>query len=270
MNPAELSDTLRDTLPGIFECSLAPSNAVRVRTPMLYPDGDLVDAFVVERGGEYLVTDFGDALGWLRMQSASDRLTRNQRGLVDDVCQTLGIERDRGELTLRCRDRAEIADAVHRLGQAAVRVADILFTFRPQAAAPATADKVADEVANEVDGWLRSRSLPVERGVRRSGRSGHSWEVDYRISTAEGTALVFLLTGAPAVAWRRTLEVFAGFSDLGAPADDWRPVSLFDDVNAEWRDENVKLVEKVSQPVMWSRPDELARVLMGGALLSAG
>ena len=191
MNPAELSDTLRDTLPGIFECSLAPRDAVRVRTPMLYPDGDLVDAFVVEQGGEYLVTDFGDALGWLRMQSASDRLTPNQHGLVEDVCQALGIERDRGQLTLHCRDRAEIADAVHRLGQAAVRVADILFTFRPQAATPAVADRVADEV----DGWLRSRSLPVERGVRRSGRSGHSWEVDYRISTAEGTALVFLLTG---------------------------------------------------------------------------
>ena len=116
MDPAELSGTLRDTLPGLFECSLAPGGAVRVRTPMLYPDGDLVDAFVVEQGGEYLVTDFGDALGWLRMQSADDRLTPGQRRLAGDVCRTPGIERDGGQLTLRCRDRAEIADAVHRLG----------------------------------------------------------------------------------------------------------------------------------------------------------
>lgn len=267
MNPADLSGTLRDSLPGLFECSHAPDGAVRVRTPMLYPDGDLIDAFVVEQGGEYLVTDFGDALGWLRMQSVSGRLTPNQRGLADEVCQDLGIERDRGQLTLRCRDRSDLADAVHRLGQAAVRVADILFTFRPQAEAPPLADKVADEV----DGWLRSQSLPVERGVRRSGQSGHTWEVDYQVSTAEWTALVFLLAGGgPAAAWRRTLEVFAGFSDLDDPAGDSRLVSLFDDVNGEWQDASVNLVRKVSRPVMWSRPDELARVLMGSALPAAG
>lgn len=83
---------------------------------MLYPDGGLVDAIVVELDGQYLVTDFGDALGWLRMQSASGRPTADQRELVADVCQTLGIARDRGQLTLRCRDRSELADAVHRLG----------------------------------------------------------------------------------------------------------------------------------------------------------
>ena len=141
MNPADISGTLRDTLPTLFECSSAPDGAVRVRTPMLYPDGGLVDAFVVELGGQYLVTDFGDALGWLRMQSASGRLTANQRELVADVCQTLGVERDRGQLTLRCRDRSELADAIHRLGQAAVRVADIQYTFFcPQPARPAAAD----------------------------------------------------------------------------------------------------------------------------------
>ena len=267
MNPTDLSSTLRDSLPGLFECSFAPDGAVRVRTPMLYPDGDLIDAFVVEQAGEYLVTDFGDALGWLQMQSASDSLTPNQRGMADDVCQDLGVERDRGQLTLRCRDRTEIADAVHRLGQAAVRIADILFTFRPQAAVPASAGRVADEV----DAWLRSHSLPVERGVQHSGHSGHTWKVDYQVATAEWTALVCLLTGGgPAAAWRRTLEVFAGFSDLGEPAGHSRLISLFDDVNGEWQDESVNLVERVSLPVMWSQPDELARVLMSGVLPAAG
>ena len=139
MNPADISGALRDTLPTLFECSHAPEGAVRVRTPMLYPDGGLVDAFVVEQGDEYLVTDFGDALGWLRMQSASGSLTADQREQLHDVCQTLGIERDRGQLTLRCRDRSELADAIHRLGQAAVRVADIrdAFAFRPQPDRPA-------------------------------------------------------------------------------------------------------------------------------------
>ena len=267
MNPTDLSGTLRDSLPGLFECSLAPDGAVRVRTPMLYPDGDLIDAFVVEQGGEYLVTDFGDTLGWLQMHSVSDSLTPNQRGRADDVCQDLGVERDRGQLTLRCRDRTEIANAVHRLGQAAVRIADILFTFRPQTVMPADAGRVADEV----DDWLRSHSLPVERGVRHSGQSGHTWKVDYQVDAAEWTALVCLLTGGgPVAAWRRTLEVFAGFADLGEPAGQSRLISLFDDVNGEWQDESVNLVERVSLPVMWSQREELVRVLMSGSLSAAG
>ena len=71
----ELRQTLRhywyEMLPSRFECSLAPQKGVRVRTPLMYPDGGIVDVFVLERGNGYIVTDFGDALGWLSMQSVN-------------------------------------------------------------------------------------------------------------------------------------------------------------------------------------------------------
>ncbi|MCY4093419.1 MAG: DUF1828 domain-containing protein [Caldilineaceae bacterium] len=36
-----------------------------MRTPMLYPNGSVVDVFVLERNDGFLFTDFGDALDWL-------------------------------------------------------------------------------------------------------------------------------------------------------------------------------------------------------------
>ena len=91
----------------------------------MYPDGDLVDVFV-ECGEEgYLITDYGEALGWLRSHSFSDRMTGNQRNLAEDVCLTLGVELDRGQVSVRCSDSSDLPDAIHTLGQAAVRLSDI-------------------------------------------------------------------------------------------------------------------------------------------------
>ncbi len=64
-----------------------------MRTPFLYPDGDYIDVFVVERDGGLEVTDYGEALGWLQMQLRNDQLSPKQRRLLDDVCLTLGVER---------------------------------------------------------------------------------------------------------------------------------------------------------------------------------
>lgn len=93
MNAEELCRKLRTAGPPLFECSSAPRQGIRVRIPFLYADGSIIDVFVLKRGGRIKVTDFGEALGWLRLQSPGDRLSPEQRRLVEDVWLTLGIER---------------------------------------------------------------------------------------------------------------------------------------------------------------------------------
>ncbi len=118
------------TLDELFACSETPRGHTRVRTPFLYPDGDVVDVFVVERDGRLEVTDFGEALGWLRLQTVSGRRSPKQTKLVHDICLTLGVELFKGQLVIRCKSPDELAQAVARLGQAAVRVSDLWFTTR--------------------------------------------------------------------------------------------------------------------------------------------
>ncbi len=62
MNAATLCTTLQLAVPPLFVCSPAPQQGVRVRTPMLYPEGSVVEVFVLERNDGFLFTDFGDAL----------------------------------------------------------------------------------------------------------------------------------------------------------------------------------------------------------------
>ena len=135
---------LSGIMPTLNRCrirTLTERGAVCVRTQFMYPDGDIIDVFVEPTDETYSVTDYGEALGWLQLQSFSDKLTPNQRVMIEDICMTLGIQFDMGELKLTGVDESPLGDTIHRLGQASVRVSDIWLTLRNSAVVD-----VADEV----------------------------------------------------------------------------------------------------------------------------
>ena len=223
---------------------------------MQYPDGGFVDVFVVRgEDGHHLVTDYGDAFGWLRMNSISGKLTPNQRALVDDVALTLGVNLDHGQLVVPS-DAASLAERVQRLAQSAARVADISFTFRT---------RTARTVADDVDEWLRDRSFDVQRAVTRRGRSRAEWLIDFHVHTDRRDSLMFLLSSGARAAARQTVEhVVSGCVDLSiSPPSPVQPrlVSLIDDTIDIWRDEDLSLLSDVSELAMWSRRDELEALL---------
>ena len=285
MNTHELCVSLGKSLPALFECTPAPREGVRVRTPLMYPDGGMVDVFVVEQSGCCYVTDFGETLSWLRMQSTSARRSPKQTRLVEDTCQTLGVKLHRGQLVLRTNGADGLGEAVLRLAQAAVRVSDLWFTFRTRTvrsrAGETIAGKVEDfdwqarsfrhdvravgTVASKVADWLVKKEIYFDRHVIQTGRSGQNWRIDYQTRTEDRTALIFLLSvGSREAARRRTEHVLAGCIDLNHPKVS-RPhlafVSLFNDTEDVWRKEDFSLVGQHSEVARWSRPDQFEHLL---------
>jgi hypothetical protein len=253
-----ISDGIHGRLPELFECVATPRGHQRVRTPFLFPDGGLVDVYVVERdGGRFEVTDFGEALGWLRLQTVSGRRSPKQDRLLQDACLTHGVEMFRGQLLARCPDREGISDCVVRVAQAVVRVADLWFTTRTR-----SVESVTEEVAD----FLEERRISYERGVRLPGRSGRIWTVDFQARSPTRSSLVVVLaTGSRPVAKRITEHVVTVWYDLsplriGPQAT--RFMSLFDDTSDVWSDEDFRLVESLSDIAHWSRPDEVEELLL--------
>ena len=118
---------LQDSLSDIFECSETPSGSVRVRTPLTYPDGTLVDLFLIPRDdGAVVVTDYGDTIGWLRTQSAKG-LTRGQNRKIARVCQGLNVARAQGRITVIAQDCRTLGEPVARVAQATVLISHIAF-----------------------------------------------------------------------------------------------------------------------------------------------
>jgi len=247
---------LQDGLGAMF--IVAPKgNLFRIRTPFWYPDGGVVDIFVKDHGTTFTLTDLGEALGWLRMQTLANRRSPKQQKLIQDICTTQGVELFKGQLTLRCDDPERFSQAVIRISQAAVRVADLWFTARTR-----SVESMSDEVAD----LLQERTIAFERSVKLSGRSGRDWTVDFQTRTPEKSALVCVLaTGSRAAARRISEHVVAAWHDLShmkTGAQPLRFVSLFDDTSDVWADEDFRLVESVSDIHHWSRPDEFERALV--------
>ena len=257
MTTERVCSMLQESLSGSFTCSPAPEGAVRVRTPLMYPDGGMVDVFVVEQEGRFSVSDFGESLGWLRVQSAGGRRSPRQGRLIVDVCQTLGLELERGELSMRVAEGAPVADSVLRVAQGVVRVSDLWFTLRSRVQATAL---------DEVDEWFEERGIARERSVQRPGRSGRNWTLDFETRTQAGTSMVFVLsTGSRSAARRIAEHVVAGCVDLShLTRDDSRRtlVSLFDDTQDVWRSEDFRLVEQQSDVALWSNPRQFERLLL--------
>lgn len=122
MNASETGAALRQSLPLLFASAPAPQEGIRVRTPFLYPDGAVIDLLVLERDDGYAVTDAGDTLAWLELQSAGPGRSPELTELAQEVCQTLNVELLQDQLARRRVAPEELGAAVLRVAQAAVGV----------------------------------------------------------------------------------------------------------------------------------------------------
>jgi hypothetical protein len=234
----------------LFVCSPL-KKYTRIRTPYLYPDGDVIDIYLKEQNGESTLTDLGETLRWLRMQTAATQRSPKQRQLIEYACMTHGVELFKGMLMLRLARTENLAAAITRLSQAALRVADIWFTFRTRA---------IESPTDEVEELLREKVIPFERGERLAGRSGRIWTVDFHTRHPRRSALVNVLsTGSRAAARgvsEHVLALWYDLSHLNVGPEALRFVSLFDDTMDVWTAEDFRLVETLSEIARWSRPDE--------------
>ena len=234
----------------LFSCSDL-NDYVKIRTPFLYPDGDVIDIFAREQDDVITLTDLGETIRWLRAQSISHRRTPKQRQLVEDVCLNHGVEFFKGMLVIRVRAHSDLPSCVVRLAQASVRISDIWFTLRTRAV-----ETITDEIAD----FLNERSVPFERGERLPGRSGQVWRPDFHTRTTKQSSLIYVLsTGSKAAARGVAEHVLAAWYDLSAYAagpEALKFVSLFDDTVDIWTDKELNLVSGLSEIAYWSRPDE--------------
>lgn len=252
MNPCEI---LGQNLGALFACSQM-KGFIRVRTPFLYPDGDVIDLFIEERNGSVTITDLGETMRWLRSQSISPRRSPKQTKLIEDVCLNHGLEFFRGMLLARVKPGDNLAAVAMRAAQGALRVADIWFTMRTRS---------VESASDEVELFLTERSVAFERNQPLVGRSGRTWRPDFHTRMPKRSSLVCVLsTGSRAAAKNVTEHVLAAWYDLNnmrVGPEGLQFVSLFDDTMDVWSDEDFNLLKELSVVVRWSQPDEFIQAL---------
>ena len=97
---------------------------IRIVTPFLYPDGDIIDVFCQERGNTIILTDLGETQRWLKMQTATQRKSSKTADLLDGICLNHGIEYSQDALLTQIRPSEDFATALIRLSQGILRVSN--------------------------------------------------------------------------------------------------------------------------------------------------
>lgn len=247
---------ISDTIGQLFDCSQV-NGFTRIRTPYLYPDGDVIDLFLKDQGGQQILTDLGETLRWLDMQVIGKQLSKKQTQVLQDIELNHGIENYQGTLIARVTETEALAEAVTRLAQAAIRVADLWFLARTRALG-SVADEVA-ELLSEVD-------VRFERDEKNVGRSGRNWYVDFHTWHPNHSSLVQVLsTGSRGAARTKANNAIAAWTDLSHYKMRTSPVrfiSLFDDTIDVWSQSTISHLEDYSDIAYWSSPKVFVKMLV--------
>lgn len=114
---ADPCQTIADTIGQLYTCTEV-NGFVRIRTLYLYPDGDVIDLYLKPEA--QTLTDFGETLRWLDMQTVSQSLSKKQELFLQDILITHGVELFNGMFIVQVHN--DLSEAITHLAQAAISV----------------------------------------------------------------------------------------------------------------------------------------------------
>lgn len=227
----------------VESCDVIANGMIRLSTPFRYPDGSAIDLFLTpqpDAAHQLTLTDLGHTTAYLLDMQVKPWTTKKRFKQIQDICQSLAVTRDGGELKiiLDVGDAPQVASMLVRLGQACLRMADMALTQRLPTAD--TFGETLEEFVTEID-------RPYEAGIEIIGRYHKPVPVDYRVTGRTTSTLVQTLSTAnSAAAHGLSTEIFTRWYDLEPVKPQHQFVTIFDTTNNAVRDQDIKRLRDVS------------------------
>ncbi len=220
-----------------------PRGHVRLETAFLYPDGSSIDLFLENRDPllpPEVLTDLGQTTTWLLDVQVKPWLSKKRQRFVEDALRIYDVAQAGGALQTRLdADLTNLPDAVVRLGQACLRVADLTYTRRTS---------VQTGIAEELEEIIADANLEYEAGAELPGRYGKVVPIDFLVrGRRTRSAVLTWAAGNSSTAHNLAIEAFRRWHDLSIPERPEQRVTVFDDRFDSYRDDDVKRLRDVSE-----------------------
>lgn len=121
--------TIHDEITDLFDC-YEFREYIRIETPFLYPDGDIIDLFYKGQNLSKKITDLGGAYDWLKLQSTTEKKTERQEEQIELICISYGVEFYKGEFFIdldKGSEKRSLTECIFDLSQAIVRFSSLGF-----------------------------------------------------------------------------------------------------------------------------------------------
>ena len=121
-------------------------NKLRIITPYLYPDNDLIEIYVEELPlGQIRVTDLTETLRHLHARGFDVFESPKRRFMVETIASRTGVELAQGQLA-KIGETSQVGDLLFDLIVAARGVSDLIYTSKTYE--PATFSEEVEEFSN--------------------------------------------------------------------------------------------------------------------------
>lgn len=238
---------------------LVPRGHLRLETKFLYPDRSSVDLFVVKASQQsllhpHVLSDLGQTTAWLADLQVKPWQSKKRQRLLEDAIYVLGVRQNGGALETSFElNHASLEDAIIRLGQACVRVADLSFMRRSSLQVTAKDD---------VEELIADAELTYQPNVKLQGRHGNLVEVDFLVEgRRRKSAILALAAQSSATAHTVANEIFRKHYDLDTPQRNEQRVTVYDDRMDVYRDDDIDRLRDVSEVVPLSARADLVALL---------
>ena len=225
----------------VLDVAAVERGHLRLETAFQYPDGSQIDLFLAEEGPMIparRLTDFGNTSSWLLDLQVKPWLSSKRRQLLDQSLKGLDVKLNGGALELELPDIDHLMNGVVRLGHACIRMADLHYTRR---------SSLSSAMGETLEDLFNDSELTYESEVEFIGRQGKPVKVDYKVSGVHKTSLVMALgTGNTSVAHTRANEIFRTWYDLDLPNRPEAKVTIFDDAQDIYREEDLSRIRDFS------------------------
>ncbi|MBI4569175.1 MAG: DUF1828 domain-containing protein [Planctomycetes bacterium] len=232
-----------------------PKGHLRIETAFTYPDGSSIEVFLPSEGTYQVssLSDMGQTISLLLNMQVKPWLSKKRTALLDDAIKPYGVELKGAVLEVPLTSDEALPEAMLRLGQACLRVSDLLFTRRLS---------LESVFAEEVEEVLVDAELDYTAGVERVVREGRIIRIDFLvIGPRYRSAVLTLAPRQSSQAHVLANELFRKWYDLARAKVRDQRVTVFDDRVDVYRAEDLDRLRDYSTVVGLSEKPMLIELL---------
>lgn len=259
INCVDLRETLSKTIGDAFRCVAFDERTLRVFTPFAYPNGDIIDIYLIQQANGIVATDYGETLRYLSSINVSVQDGKRYAQFVEFL-KIAGVRNTRGNLVIDVTSGIDAA-SILRLCEAIVRVADLGISSRQRS------------IIGEFDAILKPKlrqiagNLSIVEGPEFYGLSGEVYELGFeiqRLHRPEGLVLATLTAKDSSSANDTVDEVVRAWDDLKRVIEPDRRVTVFDtrDSHVVWKEQWLNQVARHSKVVLFDDIEVVADLLV--------
>jgi len=224
---------------------------LRIITPYLYPNNDLIEIFLEELPpSDVTITDLGETSRQLHSQGF-DLFARGQRReMAEVIASRTGVEFRFGRLS-KSGPISEVGNILLDVIVSARGVSDLIYLSRTYE--PAT-------FAEEVERFLVENDIKHSQSIKLTGHSGKVYTVGYMLDNV-GSYLEPLSPRQQSSASSRVNAVVRMWFDCNGDLGKDRKLSLLNDVGVQWKSEDISILSNLSTVINWSERDTLLALI---------